>query len=69
MYHGGFAGDIVVKNLAASTGDARDVGLTPGLGRFHGVGYGNPLQNFYLGSHMNRGIQWATVHGASTSQT
>ena len=45
MYHGGFAGDTVVKNLAASTGDARDAGLTPGLGRFPGEGNGNPLQS------------------------
>ena len=32
------------KNLPASTGDTRDTGLIPGLGRFPGVGNGNPLQ-------------------------
>ena len=35
---------IVVKNPLANAGDVRDFGLTPGLGRSPGVGYGNPLQ-------------------------
>jgi len=43
VYHGGFAGDTVVRNLAANAGDARDAGLTPGLGRSLGEGNGNPL--------------------------
>ena len=34
----------MVKNLPANAGDARDVGLIPGLGRSTGVGNGNPLQ-------------------------
>ena len=37
---------IVVKNLPASAGDARDVGSIPGLGRFLRVEDGNPLQYF-----------------------
>ena len=65
MYHGGFTGDTVIKNPAASAGDARDAGL----GRSPGEGNGNALQNFCLGSRMNRGVRWATVHGASKSQT
>ena len=35
---------LVVKNLPASVGDTRDVGLIPGSGRFPAVGSGNPLQ-------------------------
>ena len=34
---------LVVKNLLANAGDARDVGSTPGLGRSPGVGNGNLL--------------------------
>ena len=40
----GYPGDTVVKNLPANAGDARDMGLIPGLGRSPGGGYGNPLQ-------------------------
>jgi len=31
----------VVKDLPANAGDAGDMGLIPGLGRFPGVGNGN----------------------------
>ena len=34
---------LVVKNLPANAGDARDTGVIPGLGRFPGEGNGNPL--------------------------
>ena len=34
----------MVKNLPANAGDARDMGLIPGLGRFPGGGHDNPLQ-------------------------
>jgi len=34
----------VVKNPSANTGDTRDMGLIPELGRSPGVGNGNPLQ-------------------------
>ena len=34
---------LVVKNLLANAGDARDAGSIPGLGRFPGEGNGNPL--------------------------
>ena len=37
---------LVVKNLPAKAGDARDTGLIPGLGRSPGVGNGNLLQLF-----------------------
>ena len=38
----GFPG-AAVKNLPASAGDAKDLGLLPESGRFPGVGNGNPL--------------------------
>ena len=39
----------VVKNPPANTGDVRDAGSIPGLGRSPGEGNGNPLQYFSLG--------------------
>ena len=38
----------MVNNPPDNAGDARDVGLTPGLGRSPGGGHGNPLQYFCL---------------------
>ena len=35
---------LVVKNLPGNSGDIRDMGLIPGLGRSPGGGNGNPLQ-------------------------
>ena len=35
---------LVVKNLPANTGDARDMGSIPRWGRSPGGGHGNPLQ-------------------------
>ena len=35
---------LVVKNLPANVGDARDAGLIPGFGRSPEEGNGNPLQ-------------------------
>ena len=40
----GFSGVTVVKNPHANAGGTRDVGSTPGSGRFPGGGNGNPLQ-------------------------
>ena len=34
---------LVVKNPPAIAGDVRDIGSIPGLGRYPGGGYGNPL--------------------------
>ena len=61
----GFPGGSVVKNLPANAGD---VGLISGLGRFPGVGNGNPLQ-YCLENSMDRGAWWAEVHGVAESQT
>ena len=49
--------------------DAEDPSSIPGLGRSPGEGNGNPLQCSCLGSHMDRGVWWATVVGAAESQT
>ena len=46
---------LVVKNLPASAGDARDVGLIPGKRRSPGVGNGNSLWYSCLGNSMDRG--------------
>ena len=47
------------KNLPASAGDIRDVGLIPGSGRSPGGGNGNPLQYSCLENSMDRGAWWA----------
>ena len=39
-----FPGGTVVKNPPANAEDAKDMGSTPSLGRFPGVGNGNLLQ-------------------------
>ena len=56
----------MVKNPSA---DARDVGSIPGLGRFPGVGNGNPLQYSCLENPMDRGVWQTTVHGVTKSRT
>ena len=66
---GGFPGGTVVMNLSASTGDTRDVSLTPGSGRSPGEGNGNQLQYSCLENSIGRGAWWATVHGVSKNQT
>ena len=65
----GFPGVAVVKNLAISAGDARDVGLIPGLGRSPGEGNGYPLQCSCLENPMGRGAWRATVCVVTKSQT
>ena len=56
---------LVVKNPPANTGDIRDRGLIPGLGRSPGGRHGNPLQYSCLENPMERGNWWATVCGAT----
>ena len=46
-----------------------DPDSTPGSGRSLGEGYGNPLQYSCLENSMDRGTWWATVHGATESDT
>ena len=59
----------MIRNLPADTGDARDAGLIPGLGRSLTVGNGKLLQYSCLENSMGRGAWWAAVHGVAKSQT
>ena len=65
----GFPGGVVVKNLPARAGDARDMGSIPGSEKSPGGGNDNPLQYSCLGNSMDRGGWWATVHGVAKSWT
>ena len=62
-----FPGGSVVKNPPVNAGDAREVGLIPGLGGSPGGENGNPLQYSCLENLMDRGAWWATVHGLAKS--
>ena len=59
----------MVKNPPANTGDLRDAGSIPGLGRSPGGGYGNPLQYSCLENPMDRGAWQAKVRRVPKSQT
>ena len=63
----GFPDDSMVKNLPANAGDARDVRLISGSGRFSGEGNGNPLQNSFLENPVDRGNWQAIVYGVTES--
>ena len=60
---------LVVKNLYANTGDARDKGSTPGLGRSPGEGNGKLLQYFCLENPMDRGAWCGTVNSVAELDT
>ena len=60
---------LVVKNLPANAGGARDGGSIPGSGRSPGGENGNPLQNYCLENSMDGGAWRATVHGVAKSRT
>ena len=60
---------LVVKNLPANAGDARDVGSIPGLGRPSGGGQGNPLQYSCLENPVETGAWRATVRRVAHSRT
>ena len=45
---------LVIKNLPASSGDTRDVGSVPGLGRAPAVGNGTPFQYSCLENSIGR---------------
>ena len=62
-------GGSLIKNPPANAGDAGDADLIPGLGRYPGVGNGNPLQYSFLENSMDRGHWWITVHGVAKSWT
>ena len=58
---------LVVKNLPANAGDARDAGLIPGSGRSLGGENGNPLLYSCLENAMDRGAWQAADHGIAKS--
>ena len=60
---------LVVKNLPANAGDARDTGLIPGRGKYFGGGHGNPLQCSCLRNPMDREAWRATVGRVAMSRT
>ena len=64
-----FPGGSVVKSPPANAGEARDVGVNPGLGRSPAVGNGNPLQYSCLGNSMEKGNWRAIIHGVTKSWT
>ena len=66
-YAGASQVDLVVKNLPANAGDARDVGSIPGSGRSPGGENGNPIQYSCLENTMDRGSWRATAHRVSRS--
>ena len=65
----GFLDGAVVKNLPANAGNTRDTGCISGLGRFPGVGDGNPLRYSCLENSMDRGAWQAAVYGVAKSWT
>ena len=58
---------LVVKNLPASAGDMKEVGLIPGLGKTPGGKHGNPPQYSCLENPLDRAAWWATVQGVTKS--
>ena len=59
----------MVKIPPANTGDLRDAGWIPGLGRSPGEGHGNPVQYSCLENPMDRGAWRAKVHSVAKNQT
>ena len=55
------------KESSCNAGDARDVGLLPGSGRFSAGSHGNPFQYSCPENPMDRGAWPATVHGITES--
>ena len=60
-----FPGSSVSKKSACNLGDP---GSVHGLGRSAGEGNGKPLQYPFLETSMDRGAQWAAVHGVAKSR-
>ena len=52
---------LVIKNLLANSGDVRDVGSIPGLGRSPRGGNGFPLQYSSLENPMDRGTWQVSI--------
>ena len=60
---------LVVNNLSVNTGDVRDAGLIPRLGKSPGEGNSNPVQYSCLEDPMDRGYWQAIVHRVTQSWT
>ena len=58
-----------VKNLPANAGDTGDMSPIPRLGRFPGVGKGNPVQYACLENSMDREAWRASIHRVAKSWT
>ena len=69
LYIMGFPGGTMVNNLSANARDARNLGLIPGLGISPGEINSNPLQYSCLKNPVDRGAQWAAVHGLTKNWT
>ena len=67
--HVGFPVGSVDKESAWNSGEARDIGSIPGLGKFPGGGHGNPLHYSCLENPMGREGWRAKVHRVTKSQT
>ena len=61
----GFPGGSMVNNSVAIV---RPMSSIPGLGRYPGVGNGNPLQYSCLKNRMDRGAWWVTGQKVTKSQ-
>ena len=59
---------LVVKNLPATAGDLRDIGLILRLERSPGGGHGNSLQYPCLENPLDRGAWQFTVHRIAKSR-
>ena len=57
--------NISSKESDHSAGDRGDPGWVPGSGRSPGERNGYPLQYSCLENPMDRGAQWAAVHGVA----
>ena len=55
IFHMGFPGGTVLKNLPATVGDERDTASIPGLGSYTRAGNAKPLQYSCLKNPMDRG--------------
>ena len=60
---------LVAQLVKKSTHDAGELGTIPGLGRFPGGGYGNPLQYSCLENPYGQNDWWNRALGISKSQT
>ena len=64
----GFPGGTSGKNPPANSGNIRDTGSIPGLGRSPGGGHSNPLHYSCLENRMDREAWQVTVHGVARVQ-